>query len=401
MSLDEERLRKALGKPATYGVDLDLSRYSIEVSAKPEVDEEVFDRSFEVGVDLRKKGALTTFFQIDHEILYKSVQKQFEDEIELLTIDEALRKHDWVKDLIWNLRSPYEDKYTAFNALHGRGGYFLRILEDKKIYMPIQACFLMFASGAIQNVHNLIVAEPGSEAQILTGCTAHPKTPKGLHIGVTEIYVRSGAKLNYTMIHKWSPGFDVRPRTEILVEDDALMLHNYVALGEVRSFQSQPKAKLIGENARITMNNVIYFHGSSKIDLGGEVYIDGKGGGAELITNSVAADRAQIINRGKISCTADDGKGHISCRGLMLSDEAEVSAIPILTSGKMSAELTHEAAIGRIAEDQLFYLMARGISGEEAESLIVRGFLDLSPMNLPEPLEESIKRVIDLALKGF
>ncbi|MCX8187728.1 MAG: SufD family Fe-S cluster assembly protein [Nitrososphaeria archaeon] len=85
----------------------------------------------------------------------------------------------------------------------------------------------------------------------------------------------------------------------------------------------------------------------------------------------------------------------------MLSDSAEISAIPCLVSRKMNSELTHEAAIGRIAEDQLFYLMARGISREEAESLIVRGFLDLSPMKLPDHLEKGVRKIIDMALEGF
>ncbi|MCS7132626.1 MAG: SufD family Fe-S cluster assembly protein [Aigarchaeota archaeon] len=401
MQVDEEELRKALNKPATYGRDLDLSQYSTRAVGEPEVVKEVIERSFEVGVDLRKRDSLTTFLQIDHRALYKSIQRRLEGDIELMPIEEAVKRYEWVRELLWRLRSPYEDKYTAFNALHGSGGYFLRILEDRKMHIPIQACFFMFSPGIIQSVHNIIVADPGSEAQILTGCTTHPKISRGLHVGVTEIYVRSGAKLNYTMIHKWNPGFDVRPRTGILVEDDAALLHNYIALGYVGSFQSYPTARLLGENSKIAMNNIVYLQGSSEMDLGGEVIMEGDGGRVELLTNAVAAEDARIISRGRIVCEGEDGRGHISCRGLMLSDSAEISAIPCLVSRKMSSELTHEAAIGRIAEDQLFYLMARGISREEAESLIVRGFLDLSPMKLPDHLEKGVRKIIDMALEGF
>lgn len=401
MQIDEEMLREALNKPALYGRDLDLSQYRVKTVEEPKVGEEVVERGFEVGVDLKKRNSLTTYLQIDHTALYKSIQRQFEGDVELMMIEEAIKKYDWVKELLWKLRSPYEDKYTAFNALHGVGGYFLRILEDRKIYVPIQACFLTFSQSLIQSVHNVIVAEPGSEAQVLTGCTTHPKVSNGLHIGVTEIYVKSGARLNYTMIHKWSPGFDVRPRTGILLEDDAAILHNYIALGYVGSFQSQPIARLIGERSTITMNNVVYFQGSSEVDIGGEVVMEAEGGRAELLTNVVAAENAKIMNRGKIVCEAEDGRGHISCKGLLLSDSAEISAIPCLVSRKMNSELTHEAAIGRIAEDQLFYLMARGITRDEAESLIVRGFLDLSPMKLPDHLERGIRKVIDMVLEGF
>ncbi|MCD6341875.1 MAG: SufD family Fe-S cluster assembly protein [Thaumarchaeota archaeon] len=401
MQLDEEKLKETLKKPASYGADINLQEFKSTAKGKVEFDEEISRASFEVGVDLDKKDKLTTFLQVDHQALYKAVQKQFKGDIELMTLEEALEKYDWLQDYLWKLRSPYEDKYTAFNALHGKGGFLLRILEGRKIHMPIQTCFLTYSPEIIQNVHNIIIAEPGSEAYIITGCTAHKKAPKGLHIGITEIYVRKSAKLNYTMIHKWGPSFHVRPRTGILLEDDAEVVYNYVALGSVASFQSQPTAKLVGENAVLSVNNIVYLDGSSEMDLGGEAYIEGRGGRVELITNAVATDNAKLTNRGRIVCEADDGKGHISCRGLMLSDQAEISAIPCLVSKRISAELTHEAAIGKISEDQLFYLMSRGISEEEAESLIVRGFLDTSPMKLPEHLDKSMRKIISLALKGF
>ncbi len=401
MQLDEEKLKETLKKPASYGADINLQEFKSTSKGKVEFDEEISRASFEVGIDLDKKDKLTTFLQVDHQALYKAVQKQFKGDIELMTLEEALEEYDWLQDYLWKLRSPYEDKYTAFNALYGKGGFLLRILEGRKIHMPIQTCFLTYSPEIIQNVHNIIIAEPGSEAYIITGCTAHKKAPKGLHIGITEIYVRKSAKLNYTMIHKWGPSFHVRPRTGILLEDDAEVVYNYVALGSVASFQSQPTAKLVGENAVLSVNNIVYLDGSSEMDLGGEAYIEGRGGRVELITNAVATDNAKLTNRGRIVCEADDGKGHISCRGLMLSDQAEISAIPCLVSKRISAELTHEAAIGKISEDQLFYLMSRGISEEEAESLIVRGFLDTSPMKLPEHLDKSMRKIISLALKGF
>jgi len=401
MQVDEEKLKEALKRPAALGRDIDLREYSLESAEKAEIDEDVVRRSLEVGVDLDKRELLTTFLQIDHDVLYKAVQKQFQRDIELLPLEEAFMKYDWLKNYVWKLRSPYEDKYTAFNALHGRGGFFLRILKGRKLYMPIQACFLAYSRGILQNVHNIIVAEPGSEAYIITGCTAHKLSQKTLHIGVTEIFVRSSAKLNYTMIHKWGSGSHVRPRTGILLEDEAKMVYNYVILGSVGSFQSQPSARLEGGDAVLSMNNIVYLDGFSDMDLGGEIWIGGEGGKAELLTNAVTAEKARLVSRGKIVSEAEGGRGHISCRGLMLSDDSEVSAIPCLISRKMRSELTHEAAIGKISEDQLFYLMSRGLSREEAESLIVRGFLDTAPMNLPKFLEEGVKKIIGMSVKGF
>jgi len=401
MQLDEEKLRGALRKPAPLGLDIDLQEFKQAPEQRVEYYEGLEQASLEVGVDLDKRSKLTTFLQVDHKAIYKAVQKQFEEDIELMTLEEALERYEWLREYVWKLRSPYEDKYSAFNALHGRGGYFLRILEGRRIHLPIQTCFLTYSPEIVQNVHNVIMVEPDAEAYIITGCTAHKKAPKGLHIGITEIYVKQSAKLNYTMIHKWGPSFHVRPRTGILLEDDAELVYNYIILGSVASFQSQPSARLVGGRATLSMNNIVYLEGSSDMDLGGEALIEGRRGRVELITSAVVADKAKLTSRGRIVCEADNCRGHISCRGLMLSDNAEVSAIPCLVSRRMNSELTHEAAIGRISEEQLFYLMARGISREEAESLIVRGFLDTSSMKLPEHLDKGVKRIIDLAVEGF
>ena len=401
MQLDEEKLREVLRKPAPLGLDIDLQEFKQAPEQRVEYYEGLAQASLEVGVDLDKRSKLTTFLQVDHKAIYKAVQKQFEEDIELMTLEEALERYEWLGEYVWKLRSPYEDKYSAFNALYGRGGYFLRILEGRRIHLPIQTCFLTYSPEIVQNVHNVIIVEPDAEAYIITGCTAHKKAPKGLHIGVTEIYVKQSAKLNYTMIHKWGPSFHVRPRTGMLLEDDAELVYNYIILGSVASFQSQPSARLVGERATLSMNNIVYLEGSSDMDLGGEAFIEGGEGRVELITSAVVADKAKLTNRGRIVCEADNCRGHISCRGLMLSDNAEVSAIPCLVSRRMNSELTHEAAIGRISEEQLFYLMARGISREEAESLIVRGFLDTSSMKLPEHLDKGVKRIIELAIEGF
>ncbi|MCD6421147.1 MAG: SufD family Fe-S cluster assembly protein, partial [Thaumarchaeota archaeon] len=257
MQLDEEKLREVLRKPAPLGLDLDLQEFKQAPEQRVEYYEDLAQASLEVGVDLDKRSKLTTFLQVDHKAIYKAVQKQFEKDIELMTLEEALEKYEWLGEYVWKLRSPYEDKYSAFNALHGRGGYFLRILEGRRIHLPIQTCFLTYSTEIVQNVHNVIMVEPDAEAYIITGCTAHKRAPKGLHIGITEIYVKQSAKLNYTMIHKWGPSFHVRPRTGILLEDDAELVYNYIILGSVASFQSQPSARLVGGRATLSMNNIV------------------------------------------------------------------------------------------------------------------------------------------------
>ncbi|MEM3400928.1 MAG: SufD family Fe-S cluster assembly protein [Nitrososphaerota archaeon] len=401
MHLDEEELSRALDKPADYGLDLDLSSYITEPKEEVKLEESIVRRAYEVGVDLSRKDSVGSFFQVDHSVLLKAIQKKFEKDVELMTIEEAIEKYDWVEGLMWNLISPYKDKYTAFAAKNRRGGYFIRILEGRRVYIPVQACLLLYSPSITQCIHNLIIAEENSEAHIITGCTHHIKSVKGLHLGMTEIYVRRNAKLSFTMVHKWGPGMDVRPRTGMLVEEGGTMLYNYVLLGEVKSIQSYPMTMLAGSNSRISTNNVIYLSGESNVDLGGGVTIKGPGSKAELLTNSVVTDRAKLVSRGSIVSEAPGTKGHISCRGLILSDKAEISAVPSLTSKNADSELTHEAAIGKIAEEQLFYLRSRGFRLDEAESLLVRGFLDISSMGLPKHIEKMIDSIIEQTMKGF
>jgi len=401
MYFDEREVKKALNKPAAYGPDIDLSGYSLQSPSQPTLDENIIRESLNVGVDLARRDQLNTFFQIDHSLVFKTIQKKLEGDVELMSLVEALEKYDWVKDIYWKLKSPYEDKYTAFVARNERSGYFLRILEDRKLHLPIQACFFMYSPNLVQSIHNILVAEEGSEAHVVTGCTNYSKTLEGLHLGVTEIYVKRGAKLNYTMVHKWGRSFHVRPRTGIFVEDKATLLYNYITVGEVGSLQSYPNVTIAGEKAKLSMNNILYLTGQSEVDLGGEVNVKGVDSNVELITNAVASGKVRLVSRGTIVSEAPKVRGHISCRALMLSNEAEVSAVPILISRNMDSELTHEAAIGKIAEEQLFYLRSRGLKQEEAESLLIRGFLDISMMELPKHIERIVDRVIELSIKGF
>jgi len=401
MYFDEREVEKALNKPALYGPDIDLSGYSLQSPSQPTLDENIIRESLNVGVDLARRDQLNTFFQIDHSLVFKTIQKKLEGDVELISLVEALEKYDWVKDIYWKLKSPYEDKYTAFVARNERSGYFLRILEDRKLHLPIQACFFMYSPNLVQSIHNILVAEEGSEAHVVTGCTNYSKTLEGLHLGVTEIYVKRGAKLNYTMVHKWGRSFHVRPRTGIFVEDKATLLYNYITVGEVGSLQSYPNVTIAGEKAKLSMNNILYLTGQSEVDLGGEVNVKGVDSNVELITNAVASGKVRLVSRGTIVSEAPKVRGHISCRALMLSNEAEVSAVPILISRNMDSELTHEAAIGKIAEEQLFYLRSRGLKQEEAESLLIRGFLDISMMELPKHIERIVDRVIELSIKGF
>ena len=212
----EEKVRRALGKPARYGPDLDLKAYMREAREWPttsieELPGEVTGRASEVGVDGSGSGV---YFQVDRSVVYRAVERMYEGKVEVLSVREAFEKYDWVEKLFWKLVEPDTDKYTALAYLEPDEGYFIRIRRGAKVERPIQTCMFVSTDRLDQNVHNLIVAEEGSEAHIVTGCTLHPTVRSGLHVGVSEFYVKRGAKLTFSMVHAWAEGFDVITATD-------------------------------------------------------------------------------------------------------------------------------------------------------------------------------------------
>lgn len=401
MSASKDAALRAINKPAALGPDLDISQYSRQpknwepcpISSLPE---DIIRRALEVGVLPEQESRSATFFQIDHSVIFEAVQEVFEGKIEIMSAKEALEKYDWLKDYWWKVISVDTDKYTALAELAWDQGYFIRILEDQKVTIPLQACLFISTDNLNQNVHNIVIAEPGSEAQIITGCTLHSSVQRGLHVGITEFYVKEDAKITFTMIHNWAQKFDSRPRSGAIIEDNGVFVSNYMCFKPLKSLQMYPIAYCRGVNSRARFNTIIYGTGNSYIDVGSKIVLQNEGCRGEIISRVIATDKAQVYARGFLQGEHSNTKAHLECRGLLLSDEATIHAIPELMAKAQGAELSHEAAVGKIAEEQIQYLMARGFSRSEAEALIVRGFMDVSIFGLPKDLERELQKIVDI-----
>ena len=400
MPKGKEDISRAGDKPAALGPDVDVTKYSREtkewlscpVSLLPK---DILERALEVGVIPEENSRSATYFQLDHSVVSEAVEKFFEGKVEVMSTKEAFKRYDWFKEYWWRLIPADADKYTKLAELKWDQGYFMRILEDQKVIVPLQACLFISTDNLNQNVHNVIICEPGSEAQIITGCTVHRNVHRGLHVGVTEFYVKEDAKLTFTMIHNWAQGFDARPRSAALLEDNATFISNFMCFKPVRSLQMYPVAYCKGASSRVSFNSIIYGSGDSCIDVGAKVVLQNEKCRGEVITRAIATDNAQIYSRGFLQGEHGESKAHLECRGLLLSDKAMIHAVPELLAKAEGAELSHEAAVGKIAEEQILYLMARGFTQDEAEALIVRGFMDVSIFGLPKELEAEIRRIVD------
>jgi hypothetical protein len=352
-------------------------------------EHEVEERLKSVGMEFNPKKRSGTFLQEDQEV--KTVSAFFGG-VEVLSIRQALEKYDWLKDYFWKALKRDQDKFTKEVDGEDFNGYFIRSLPGAKVEIPVEAC-LYLRSGGRQRVHNVIIAEEGSELNIISGCTSHPGVA-GMHIGVSEFFVKKNAKLTFTMIHSWEDSIEVRPRTGVIVEDNGTYISNYILMNPVKLVQMYPTAHLNGKSSTAIFSSIIVAMDGSIVDSGARAVLNGEKSSAEVISRTISRG-GKIIARGHIIGNAPEVRGHLECRGLMLSEEGVIHAIPELEATYPNVELSHEAAIGKIAEEEIFYLMSRGLTRDEATSAIVRGFLELEIKGLPEALKREIDKAIE------
>jgi Fe-S cluster assembly scaffold protein SufB len=349
------------------------------------------------GLEVEMKNRSGSFFQKDQDVCH--ITSDCEG-IEFLTFTMALEKYPWVSDYIWKAVSKDKDKYTRYVASRPDPKGFVIIAKKgtKSIY-PLQAC-LFLSDSAIQHVHNIVIAEEDSELHIISGCTSSSGRKSGAHLGVTEIYVGKGAKVTSTMIHNWGKNIAVYPRSAAIVEENGVFLSNYVCMEPVRKIQMAPLCTLKGEGAIGRFSSVVVCTPGSFMDLGSTAVLGAKGTSAELITRAITTG-GTILSRGRIDGKVKGTKGHIECKGLILRD-GTIHAIPEIKGDVVDTELSHEAAVGKIARDEIEYLMARGLDEETATATIIRGFLDVKVEGLPDVLQDQIDAAIDAAEKsGF
>ena len=307
----------------------------------------------------------------------------------------ALKKYSWLEDYRWKLVSKDKDEFTKKVAEDYSGGYFMRILPGAEISFPLQSCLMITERNLEQRVHNIIIAEEGSKAHIITSCVQHSSVPKASHLGISEIYVKNNAILNFTMIHQWSEDTLVRPRSAAQVGDRATFVSNYVCMRPVRDVQMYPVAYCSGEESRVSFNSILYGQKNSLLDIGSKAVLSGKGSKAEMVSRAIARQGSKMIIRGMIEGDNSECKGHLECRGLLMDDESVMQSIPELIAKKKGVEITHEAAVGKISEKEITYLMTRRLSRDQAVSLIIRGFMDVSILGLPEALNAEIKSIVN------
>ncbi|HXW98708.1 MAG TPA: SufD family Fe-S cluster assembly protein [Methanomicrobiales archaeon] len=363
----------------------------------PSISTEDRERLQQSGIELSMVNRCGSYMQVNQDVLHATCSAEG---VEVLSITDALKRYAWLRDYSWKVVSKDKDDITkAVAAQENPRGYVIIGRKGTKNILPVQAC-LYLGREQIQYVHNIIIAEEGAELHIVSGCASGQHVGKGgAHYGISEFYVQKNAKISFTMIHTWGEEIEVYPRSASIVEENGTFLSNYVCMQPVKKVQMYPTANLKGKNSVARFSSIVIASPTSYMDLGSRAILDAEGASAELVTRAITRG-GTIISRGEIKGNTAGTKGHLECKGLILRDGL-IHAIPEIQGAVVGTELSHEAAVGKIAQEEIEYLMARGLSEDEATATIIRGFLDVKMTGLPDVLQRQIDAAIDTAEKGF
>ncbi len=351
--------------------------------------------------EVEKKYIAGLAVQSDTSIVLNDFMKAWREKGLIMTsMEDAVREFPALKDKFMHLFNPYESKLAAYHTAVWNGGVFLHVKEGLKVPVPMHLFFLIQDSAMAQAPHIIIDAEPGSELHLIEGCTSPVLVRHSLHLDMTEAYIGEGAKVKLSVLQNWPEYVHTRPMTRARVGKNAEFINTTVGLGTGKSNVAAPRY-FVAEGGYAELNSIILGQRDYYVDLGGEINLEGPGARGINTSKGVLMEQSRVITRGTIRARAPKTKGHISCDALILSPQARMETYPGLISEVDDAELSHEAAIGKIREDELFYIMSRGLKEEEATQLIVKGFVDPLLKDIPMEFAIEIRKIIDMSVKGM
>jgi uncharacterized protein len=348
----------------------------------------------EVAVSSEEGTRSGTFVLKDSSLL---CSRSYQEGIEILPIADALKQYRWLRErYYWGLVSAEGSPFSQEETFTKEPlGFFLRVKKGQKGRLPYQAGLYMSGALGRQVLHNVIILEEESELELITGCVSPPLDFQGEHLAVSETYIGKNARLTNTMVHSWGNSVRAVPYSATAVEAGGTFMNNYISLRPAGIIDSEPVTFLNGTEASAKYFSIILGSENSMITLGGDVHLNAEGTSAELAHRAVCTG-GKIIQKGlligKAECHA-----HVDCSGMLITPGKEgfIESIPGLRSHHKDASMSHEASIGKIAPQQVQYLMAHGLEEREAISMIVRGFLDTDIRGLGPELD---KRISDIAV---
>lgn len=341
--------------------------------------------------------------QYDSEVVYGSVLKELEDQgVIFLGTDEALKKYPEIFKQYFGTVVPSRDnKFSALNSAVWSGGSFVYIPKGVKVERPLQAYFRINSQNAGQFERTLIIAEEGSFVHYVEGCSAPSFSSGSLHSAVVEIIVKEGARVRYTTIQNWYKNVFNLVTKRAIAHKNATMEWVDGNLGS-RLTVKFPSVYLVGEGAKGEILSIAYAGEGQHQHAGGKIVHGAPNTSSRITSKSISAKGGRASYRGLISVVpgATNSKSRVECDALILDSDSRTDTYPVMKIKEPEVSIEHEASVSKVGEDQLFYLMSRGLSEEEAMNLVVSGFIEPIVKELPLEYAIELNKLIELEMEG-
>ncbi len=341
--------------------------------------------------------------QFDSEVIYHNLKKDLEEKgVVFLSMDEGLKQYPELVKKYFATVIPYNDnKFAALNTAVWSGGSFVYIPKNTKVDIPLQAYFRINAPDIGQFERTLIIVDEGAQVHYIEGCSAPIYSSQSLHSAVVEIIALPGSSVRYTTIQNWAPNIYNLVTKRAFAYKDATVFWIDGNIGSYKTMK-YPSIYLLEEGAKGEVLSVALAGKGQHQDAGAKIIHFASNTTSTITSKSISKSSGRATYRGllKVYPGAKNVKSSVRCDALLLNQESRTDTYPTIEIDEPTATITHEATVGKIGEDQLFYLMSRGLSQEEALSLIVLGFIQPFTKSLPMEYAIELNRLIELEMEG-
>lgn len=396
--------------PSIAGLDMEhivtYVRPNTKMSAKwSEVPKDIKDTFERLGIPQAERKSLAGVgAQYDSELVYHNVRSEVAELGVVYTDMESALKGpyaDMVRKHFMKLVTPHDHKFAALHGAVWSGGSFVYVPPGVSVEIPLQSYFRLNAPGAGQFEHTLIIVDEGAYLHFIEGCSAPKYNIANLHAGCVELFVGKNAKLRYSTIENWSKNMYNLNTKRALVEEGGTIEWVSGSFGSHVSYL-YPMSILKGRGARMEFTGITFAGKGQNLDTGAKVVHSAPETTSYMNTRSISKDGGISTFRSSVVVNkeAENSKSSVSCQSLMLDDISRSDTIPAMDIRTKNADIGHEAKIGRISDEAVFYLMSRGISEEDAMAMIVSGFADDVSKELPLEYAVEMNNLIRLEMKG-
>ena len=397
------------GSPMLAEVDYDDIHYFVRASEKssktwddvPEDIKKTFDR---LGIpEAERKFLSGVGAQYESEVVYHQVREDLEKQgVVFMDMDSGLREHeDIVREYFASIIPANDNKLAALNSAVWSGGSFVYVPPGVHVEMPLQAYFRINTENMGQFERTLIIADEGSYVHYVEGCTAPVWTTDSLHSAVVELIAKPGSRIRYTTVQNWSQNVYNLVTKRAYAHEDATVEWVDCNLGSKLTMK-YPSVYLMGERAHGEVLSIAFAGNGQHQDAGAKIIHAAPNTTSNIFAKSISKDGGRSSYRGllEVAKGAHGSKSKVVCDALLLDEDSRSDTYPTIRIGEDDVDVGHEASVSKIGEEQLFYLMSRGMSEEEAGKLIVNGFIEPIVKELPMEYAVEMNRLIELQMEG-